>query len=84
MNTFNEYIATSLSSDELNIIHCNIESLNLFQNEDLTLFDFVEVFEVIKTSQAEEDNDDDSEFMIQHCKMILNSNIENSETAIIF
>ena len=63
MNTLNEYVATSLSSDELNIIHCNIRSLNLFQNEDLTLSDFVKVFEVVKTSQTEKDSDDDFELM---------------------
>ena len=81
---FNEYVATSLSSDELNIIHCNIRSLNLLQNEDLILSDFVKAFKVIKTSWAEEDNDDDSELMIQHCKMILNTNVKNFKTAIIF
>ena len=84
MNTLNEYVTISLSSDELNIIHCNIRPLGLPQNEDLTSSDFVEASEVAKTSRAEEDSDDDSESVIQHCKMILNSNVENSETVTVF
>ena len=84
MNMLNKYVATSLSSDELNIIHYNIKSLNLLQNEDSISSDFVKASEMIKTSQIEKDNNDDSEFVIQHCKMILNTNIENSEIAIIF
>ena len=84
MNMLNKYVATSLSSDELNIIHYNIKSLNLLQNEDSISSDFVKASEMIKTSQIEKDNNDDSEFVIQHYKMILNINIENSETAIVF
>ena len=80
----NEYVTTFLSSDELNIIHCNIKSLSLFQNENSISSDFVKAFKVIKTSQIKKNNNDDSELTVQHYKIILNINVKNSETAIVF
>jgi len=79
MNTFNEYVATFLNSDKLNIIYYNIRSLSLSQNENLISSDFVKAFKVIKISWAEEDNDDDSELVIQHCKTILNTNVKKKK-----
>src|SRR5207248_2686909 len=83
VDTPNEYVATPLSPDELNTIHCNIGPLGLPQNEDPTPSGFVEASEVAKTPRAEEDSDDDPEPAVQHCKTILNTNVENSEIATV-